>query len=401
MEKKSTYKNFKRIILILILLLIFSGNTVFSAKDGWSGREWRKYVENDSGQSIIEDTCQKFRNLPTLNEGGMSKEFQEDNLAIAQWLTSAETKTEQEDQELKQLIDAFMNADENGKAGKNWKLKISLDGAGSPAEDLESKYQKTVENIKKNTESTEEEQGNNENEEPKEESIDWKALSIADISNISDVVAAQDVYDALLNAHVDYEESEEVINDYVKKLIALKNSLGFKTLVSMENPYYTEKGIEEILRNIAFNDAEMLDNETLASISDKNGGDVNLNVDNTGQPLLHLYKQPDRTPSSSSSGNGLSQIISFANIFTKIGSKDQINAKELQKSINYIYNIFLQIGVGISVIIGLVLGIKFMLAGINEKAEIKKMLGVYVIACVVIFGSFGIWKLVINILGSI
>ena len=55
---------------------------------------------------------------------------------------------------------------------------------------------------------------------------------------------------------------------------------------------------------------------------------------------------------------------------------------------------------GISVIIGLVLAIKFILAGIEEKAEVKKMLGVYVISCVVIFGSFGIWKLVLNILGT-
>ena len=60
MEKKRIYINFKRIILILILLLIFCGNTVFSAKDGWSGREWRQYVESESGASILEDSCKKM-----------------------------------------------------------------------------------------------------------------------------------------------------------------------------------------------------------------------------------------------------------------------------------------------------------------------------------------------------
>lgn len=399
MEKKRIYINFKRIILILILLLIFGGNTVFSAKDGWSGREWRQYVENDSGQSILEDSCKKIREIPDMISG-LTSDL--DGQTVLQYLNTAETKTEEEDKELKQLMDAFMNADENGKPGTNWKLKVSLDGTSSAADELEADYQVIKQRIEESQEKPKEEGKEEEGkEEQKEEKIDWKALSISDISNISDVAAAQDVYDALLNAHVDYEESEEVINDYVKKLIALKNSLGFKTLVSMENPYYTEKGIEEILRNIAFNDAEMLDNDTLASISDKNGGNVNLDVDNTGQPLLHVYKQPDRTSSSSSSGNGLSQIIAFGDIFTKIGSNDEIDAKELQESIGYIYNIFLQMGVGIAVIIGVVLGIKFMLAGISEKAEVKKMLGVYVIACIVIFGSFGIWKLVINILGSI
>ncbi len=398
MEKKSTYKNFKRIILILILLFIFSGNTAFSAKDGWSGREWRQYVESESGTSILEDSCKKIREIPDMISG-LTSEL--DGQTVLQYLITAETKTEQEDQELKQLMDAFMNADENGKPAINWKLKVSLDGTSSAADELEADYQVIKQRIEERQEKPKEEQGKEEDAKDKEEKIDWKALSIADISNIGDTAKAQDLYDALLNAHVDYEESEEVINDYVKKLIALKNSLGFKTLVSMGNPYYTEKGIEEILRNIAFNDTEMLDSETLASISDKNGGNVNLNVDNTGQPLLSLYKAPERTTGSGTSGNGLSQIIAFGDIFTKIGSNDKIDAKELQKSVNYIYNIFLQIGVGVSVIIGLILGIKFMLAGINEKAEVKKMLGVYVIACVVIFGSFGIWKLVINILVTI
>ncbi len=400
----------------MVLLFILSSNITFAAKDGWSGREWRKYVENGNGQSIIEESCRKMRELPDMIQG-QPLDF-DDGQTIMDYLITAETKTKEEDEELKQLMDAFMNADENGKTDRRWINKVSIDGNNSAAEELEADYQVLNERIENNSNysqgeegkkedskenNTEENKDDSKEDSNKEDKIDWKLLKTEDIANIGDAARAQEIYDMLLNAYVDYEENEEVINDYVKKLIALKNSQGYKSLLAMENPYYTEKSIEEKLRNIAFNDAEMLDSDTLASISDKDGGNVNLDVDNTGAPLLHIYKQPNRTSAerNTTRGDGLDKIITFANIFVKLGENEKIDSTELQKTFSWIYNIFLQVGVGISVIIGLVLAIKFILAGIEEKAEVKKMLGVYVISCVVIFGSFGIWKLVLNILVTI
>ena len=66
-----------------------------------------------------------------------------------------------------------------------------------------------------------------------------------------------------------------------------------------------------------------------------------------------------------------------------------------------IYNIVLQIGVGLAVIVGIVLGVKFILSSVEGKAEVKKMLITYVVSCVVIFGSFGIWKIVVTILQTV
>ena len=41
-----------------------------------------------------------------------------------------------------------------------------------------------------------------------------------------------------------------------------------------------------------------------------------------------------------------------------------------------------------------------MVGSIQEKADIKSALVWYVIGCLVVFGAFGIWKLVMSILTS-
>lgn len=42
-----------------------------------------------------------------------------------------------------------------------------------------------------------------------------------------------------------------------------------------------------------------------------------------------------------------------------------------------------------------------MLSPVGERAEAKKMLIPYAVGCAVVFGSFGIWKLVVTILQSV
>ena len=78
-----------------------------------------------------------------------------------------------------------------------------------------------------------------------------------------------------------------------------------------------------------------------------------------------------------------------------------INATDLQEFSSTIYNIALQIGIGVAVVVGLALGIQFMLAGVDGKADVKKALIVYVVGCIAIFGAFGVWKLVIEVMQQI
>ena len=114
-----------------------------------------------------------------------------------------------------------------------------------------------------------------------------------------------------------------------------------------------------------------------------------------------IYKQPNVV----SSGRGtttLEDMISDADSFVAIsGKNDKIDRESLAELSGVIYNIALQIGIAIAVIMGLTLGIQFMLTGVDGRADVKKALTVYTIGCVVIFGAFGIWKLVVELIQQI
>lgn len=106
----------------------------------------------------------------------------------------------------------------------------------------------------------------------------------------------------------------------------------------------------------------------------------------------------------------ISQAVSISNIiesgdnFLAIGKgqadveQDTSNIKDI---ISYIFSIIFPLGVAITVIVGGVLGIKFMLASAEDKAKIKEMLVPYTVGCILIFGATGIWNLVVNIGGQI
>ena len=73
-----------------------------------------------------------------------------------------------------------------------------------------------------------------------------------------------------------------------------------------------------------------------------------------------------------------------------------INSTELNRPSSEVYNILTSLGMIIAVVVGIALGIKYMIAGADEKAEVKETLLPYIIGCVVTFGAFGIWRILIN-----
>lgn len=77
------------------------------------------------------------------------------------------------------------------------------------------------------------------------------------------------------------------------------------------------------------------------------------------------------------------------------------DTSKLKQASSDIFNVFLAVGTAVAVIVGAILGIQFMTAGIDRKVEIKQALFPYVISCIVLFGAFGIWKLVITIMNEI
>lgn len=100
-----------------------------------------------------------------------------------------------------------------------------------------------------------------------------------------------------------------------------------------------------------------------------------------------------------SSDTSLSDVISGGDSFIDAGKDGsaKIDKGSLQNASSSIYNILLICGMIVAVLIGAILGIKFMIGSVEEKAEIKAALVPFVIGCIVVFGAFGIWKIVVTI----
>ena len=103
----------------------------------------------------------------------------------------------------------------------------------------------------------------------------------------------------------------------------------------------------------------------------------------------------------------LQDIMNRAEGFVNNGENggNVINNDALREGSNTLYNVLLVIGIAVAFIWGIVLGIQFITGSLGEKADVKKNLIVYIIGCIIIFGAFGIWKLllqlVINILTKV
>ena len=123
-----------------------------------------------------------------------------------------------------------------------------------------------------------------------------------------------------------------------------------------------------------------------------------------GTPGSTLYtSKPELNRDTTSSGS-LDDLIGDADSFvsdantTGIGTVD---TSSLQNFSQVFYNILLEIGIAVAVIVGIVLGIKFMTASVEEKADIKQLVVPYIVGCIVVFGGFGIWAAVVGMLENI
>ncbi len=101
----------------------------------------------------------------------------------------------------------------------------------------------------------------------------------------------------------------------------------------------------------------------------------------------------------------ISNMVSGADDFIESG-KDQSHSKinsafandKMKSIVDVIYNVFLILGIIIAIIVGLILGIQFITGSVEQKSKIKESIIPYVAGCTVIFGAFGIWRLIIILL---
>ncbi len=97
----------------------------------------------------------------------------------------------------------------------------------------------------------------------------------------------------------------------------------------------------------------------------------------------------------------LDSIIQGADDFVSTGGTEAASSgtsyNEIKNVSSMVFNTFLTIGtIAAAIVIG-ILGIKFMMAPSEEKAQIKESMIPYVIGCFVMFGSFTIWKIVVQL----
>lgn len=117
-------------------------------------------------------------------------------------------------------------------------------------------------------------------------------------------------------------------------------------------------------------------------------------------------KATSNPSSQESQQSSLGDVFSQADTFIIKGKVETqnnggVDENKLKDVFSNIFNVGIGIGMALTVIIGGILGIKFMIASAEDKAKIKEMMIPYVIGCIVIFGAFAIWKFMVNILNNI
>ena len=99
----------------------------------------------------------------------------------------------------------------------------------------------------------------------------------------------------------------------------------------------------------------------------------------------------------------IGDIFDGADDFIQSGVEDTnvtIEDSDLKPMSDLLYNTLLVIAIVVTVIVGMVIGIQFMTGSVEQKAKVKETLIPYIAGCIVIFGAFGIWKLVVEILSQ-
>lgn len=211
------------------------------------------------------------------------------------------------------------------------------------------------------------------------------------------------------------EEENNLVNNFlekedVKKIIDGKaNKLEDDKLIDIveeASEIFIKTGNEEVNQVMSKGELELqkrgykLEQQSDGSckIIDKDGNEVGKTTggDKVSNVSSTIYKLPSKKDTETAGGS-IDNVIDDADEFIDQGSVTYDQSDLISVS-NTIYNILLIAGIMIAVIVGGIIGIKLMVSGIEGKVEAKKLLVPYVVGCIVIFGGFGIWKIIVTIL---
>ena len=94
-------------------------------------------------------------------------------------------------------------------------------------------------------------------------------------------------------------------------------------------------------------------------------------------------------------------FVQGANLLEQFNSEvneDDLSAGNITILVQRIVQIISYIGSALSVIVIVVIGIKYMLGSAEEKAEYKKTLTPYVVGCIIIFSGSAIVQVIYNLI---
>lgn len=101
----------------------------------------------------------------------------------------------------------------------------------------------------------------------------------------------------------------------------------------------------------------------------------------------------------------IGDIISGADGFITTGegattADNGLSQESVINMSNQILGVLIPVGAVVAVLMAAYLGIKFMTGSAEEQAKVKEMMTPYIVGCIVVFGAFTIWKLVVSVLSS-
>lgn len=203
--------------------------------------------------------------------------------------------------------------------------------------------------------------------------------------NTSEGKTVAQQFDEKYNEYKNLKEEEKDINT----LNAYKSALQ-----TLYNQLPKEDQTEERLLKLDEVDTAVID--TQVEIDKKREEEANKK--NNGESTA-IYQYPEQDKKKNSAGS-LDDMIGDADKFIDSTDETAISSDSLQSFSKTYYNIFLTIGIVVATLVGAILGIKFMIGGAEEKANVKELLLPYIAGCIIIFGAFAIWKLVVTILSN-
>lgn len=107
------------------------------------------------------------------------------------------------------------------------------------------------------------------------------------------------------------------------------------------------------------------------------------------------------TSTSGGTSIGFGDLKGQGDSFIQKGSKnEQITENEIIAILVPIGRVLVQIATVVLVVVGMIFGVKYMMAGADEKAKLKEKLIWYIISIVLVYGAVGIFTIVRTVIES-